>query len=88
MNEIDYDFSDIRKKGAPLVTSGGKAPGPEPLRVCLNKIASLLENVVATRGPGTKLTPLEAHDILCFLADAVLCGGIRRSASICLFFFR
>lgn len=83
--EIDYDFSDIRKKGAPLVTSGGKAPGPEPLRVCLNKIASLLENVVATRGPGTKLTPLEAHDILCFLADAVLCGGIRRSASICLF---
>lgn len=83
--EIDFDFRDIRKKGAPLKTSGGHAPGPEPLRVCLLKIASILDNAVATRGAGTKLTTLEAYDIICHLADAVLCGGIRRSATIALF---
>lgn len=83
--EIDFDFRDIRKKGSPLKTSGGHAPGPEPLRVCLLKISSILENAVATRGSGTKITTLEAHDIICHLADAVLCGGIRRSATIALF---
>lgn len=83
--EIDFDFRDIRKKGAPLKTSGGHAPGPEPLRICLLEIASVLENAVDTRGSGTKLTTLEAYDIICHLADAVLCGGIRRSATIALF---
>ena len=83
--EIDFDFRDIRKKGAPLKTSGGHAPGPEPLRVCLLKVASVLDNAVAIRGVGTKLTTLEAYDIICHLADAVLCGGIRRSATIALF---
>lgn len=83
--EIDFDFRDIRKKGAPLKTSGGHAPGPEPLRICLLEIASVLDNAVDTRGSGTKLTTLEAYDIICHLADAVLCGGIRRSATIALF---
>ena len=76
-----FDFRDIRHKGMPLITAGGKAPGPEPLKVCLAKIESILESKQA----GTKLTTLEVHDIACFIADAVLAGGIRRAAMISLF---
>ena len=83
--EIDFDFRDIRAKGSLLVTSGGRAPGPEPLRNCLDQIKSILENAIATRGRATKLKPIEAHDIQCHIADAVLSGGIRRAAMLCLF---
>jgi len=75
-----FDYGDIRDKGTELVTSGGKAPGPDPLRVCLAQVESVLNGAV-----GRRLTPLEAHDIQCFLADAVLAGGIRRAAMISLF---
>lgn len=78
-----YDFSDIRPKGAMLITSGGKAPGPEPLRQCLINIKNILDR----KEFGSKLTSLEVHDILCYIADAVLAGGIRRSAMISLFDF-
>ncbi len=77
----DFDFSDIRPKGARLVTAGGKAPGPEPLKLCISHVQSLLER----KRDGEKLTPLECHDIMCHLANAVLAGGIRRSAMISLF---
>lgn len=76
-----YDFSDIRPKGARLITAGGKAPGPEPLKICLIKIEGILES----KQDGEKLTTLECHDIQCHIADAVLAGGIRRSAMISLF---
>lgn len=76
-----YDFSDIRPKGAPLVTSGGKAPGPEPLKDCIHNIRKILDR----KENGDKLTTLEVHDIICYIADAVLAGGIRRAALICLF---
>jgi ribonucleoside-triphosphate reductase len=76
-----FDFSDIRPKGAELITSGGKAPGPEPLRVCLFYIQTILDR----KNDGDKLTTLEVHDILCHIADAVLAGGIRRAAMIALF---
>jgi ribonucleoside-triphosphate reductase len=80
-SHIHFDFSDIRPKGAELVTSGGKAPGPQPLRECLVKINGILE----TKENGDKLTTLEVHDIVCHIADAVLAGGIRRAALISLF---
>jgi len=83
--ELDFDFRDIRPKGARLITAGGKAPGPEPLRKCVANITSILENAIADRGRGTKLKPIEVHDIVCHIADAVLAGGIRRAALICLF---
>lgn len=83
--EIDFDYRDIRQKGAQLITSGGKAPGPEPLRECLVKITTVFENAIQERGRACKLIPLEVHDILCYLAEAVLSGGIRRSAMIALF---
>lgn len=73
-----FDFSDIRAKGALLVTAGGKAPGPEPLKECLFKIELILER----RNNGEKLSPIECHDILCHIANAVLAGGIRRAAMI------
>ena len=76
-----FDFRDIREKGARLVTSGGKAPGPQPLKECLIKIEGILDS----KKDGEKLKPIEVHDIVCHIADAVLAGGIRRAALICLF---
>ena len=76
-----FDFSDIRQKGALLVTSGGKAPGPQPLKDCIHNITKVFENKVE----GEKLSPIETHDIVCHIADAVLAGGIRRAALISLF---
>ena len=76
-----FDFSDVRPKGAKLITSGGKAPGPEPLADCLHDIKKILDR----KENGDKLTTLEVHDICCFIAQAVLSGGIRRSAMIALF---
>lgn len=78
-----FVFDDIREKGALLVTSGGKAPGPEPLKRCLNEIEMILDS----KENGSKLTPIECHSIMCHIADAVLAGGIRRSAMIALFSF-
>jgi ribonucleoside-triphosphate reductase len=80
-SRIDFDFSDIRAKGAQLVTSGGKAPGPQPLKECIVKITGILEE----KETGDHLTTLETHDIVCHIADAVLAGGIRRAALISLF---
>lgn len=79
-DKVEFDYGDIREKGAELVTSGGKAPGPEPLRECLIRVEEVLRRAI-----GRKLKPIEAHDIACFLADAVLAGGIRRAAMISLF---
>ena len=76
-----FDFSDIRAKGTRLITAGGKAPGPEPLKECLFKIEQILER----KSNGEKLSSLEVHDIVCHIADSVLAGGIRRAALISLF---
>jgi len=78
---VVFDFSDIRPKGAELVTSGGKAPGPQPLKECLVKI----EGILSSKENNTKLSSIEVHDIVCHIADAVLAGGIRRAALISLF---
>jgi ribonucleoside-diphosphate reductase alpha chain len=76
-----FDFSDIRPKGALLKTSGGRAPGYRPLHDCLHNITGILEH----KRDGESLSSLEAHDIMCHVADAVLSGGIRRAALISLF---
>ena len=76
-----FDFRDIRPKGASLITVGGKAPGPEPLKIALIHVQAILDR----KQDGQKLTSLECHDIICHLADAVLSGGIRRAALIALF---
>jgi ribonucleoside-diphosphate reductase alpha chain len=80
-SKVVFDFRDIRPKGARLITAGGKAPGAQPLKECLLKVEGMLEG----KQDGDKLEPIEVHDIICYIADAVLAGGIRRSALICLF---
>ena len=76
-----FDFSDIRTKGARLITAGGKAPGPDPLKKCLFELEQILER----KENGEKLSSIEVHDMVCHIADAVLAGGIRRAALISLF---
>jgi len=76
-----FDFRDIRPKGAQLITVGGKAPGPEPLKIALVHVQAILDR----KKDGEQLTSIECHDIICHLADAVLSGGIRRAALIALF---
>jgi len=80
-SRLRFDYSDIRSKGETLVTSGGKAPGPQPLRECLVK----LEGMLSQKENGDKLSSIEVHDMICHIADAVLAGGIRRAALISLF---
>ena len=76
----DFDYRDIREKGAALITTGGKAPGPEPLEACVEQLRGKLDEA-----QGRQLKPIEVHDICCIIADAVLAGGIRRAALIALF---
>lgn len=76
----EFNFSGIRPRGAPLHTSGGKAPGHLPLKKTLADIGNVLR-----RAAGRHLRPIEVYDIVMFIARAVLSGGIRRSATICLF---
>ena len=80
-SSLRFDYSDIRPKGSRLITSGGKAPGPEPLKICVEKIRAILD----MKKDGDQLSPLEVHDVVCHIADAVLAGGIRRAALISLF---
>ncbi len=79
---VKFDYDKIRPKGTILKTSGGRAPGHEPLKNCIENITDLLETHI---GVGDSLKPIHAHDIMCYLGDAVLSGGIRRSAMISLF---
>ena len=80
---VKFDFSLIRKVGSPLSSSGGKAPGPEPLKKALEKIRELLDRCMAAGQ--THLRPIDAYDVLMHASDAVLSGGVRRSATICVF---
>lgn len=75
-----FDFLNIRSKGSYLVTTGAKAPGPAPLKRMLEQVEEKLKAAA-----GRKLRPIEVHDIVCIISDAVLAGGIRRAALISLF---
>lgn len=79
-NYIEFNYSAIRAEGAYLETSGGQAPGHLPLKKALDKIRKIL-----MKAQGRKLRPIECHDMICFSAEAVLAGGIRRSSLISLF---
>ena len=80
---VIFDYSKIRPAGSYLKSSGGKAPGPEPLKNALNNIKKTLDNAI--KNGQKKLKPIEAYDIVMFGADAVISGGVRRSATICVF---
>ena len=74
-----WDLSKVRPAGAPLKTFGGRASGPEPLEALFNFTVNIFQNA-----SGRKLTSLEAHDIVCKIAEVVVVGGVRRSALISL----
>jgi ribonucleoside-diphosphate reductase alpha chain len=80
---VVFDYSQIRPKGTSLSSGVGKAPGFEPLQNGLEKIRSLLDRCVANGQK--KLRPIDAYDIIMHSSDAVLSGGVRRSASLALF---
>jgi len=79
---VYFDFSEIRPKGS-MISGGFKAPGPDGLRNALLKCEAILQE--ATKNGTTKLTPIQAYDFVMHMSDAVLSGGVRRSATICLF---
>ena len=78
----NFDYTDIRPAGTPLKSSGGLAPGFQKLKWCLDEITTIFEKAHRNHG---KLSTLDAHDIMCIIADCVVSGGIRRSACISLF---
>lgn len=77
---VEFAYHEIRPAGAPLRTSGGRAPGHTKLKASLEEIRKVLD-----AAQGRQLRPIECHWILCFAADTALSGGIRRSAMIALF---
>ena len=81
---VFFDLSQIRPKGA-KISGGFKAPGPEGLRRSLDKIEHLLQSIVMDAKEPVALRPINVYDITMHAADAVLSGGVRRSATICLF---
>jgi ribonucleoside-diphosphate reductase alpha chain len=80
---VQFDYTQIRPKGRPISSGMGRAPGPEPLRRSLEMIRGLLDKRLAEGH--TRLRSVDAYDILMHASDAVLSGGVRRSATICLF---
>lgn len=80
--QIHFDFSKVRPRGAPI-SGGFLAPGPEPLRRSLERCEALMEKTL--EDGNTSLKPIVAYDFVMHMSDAVLSGGVRRSATICLF---
>jgi len=81
---VFFDLTQIRPKGA-KISGGFKAPGPEGLRRSLDKIEHLLQGIVLDSKEPIAIRPIDVYDITMHAADAVLSGGVRRSATICLF---
>lgn len=79
-HHVEFAYHELRKRGSVLQTSGGRAPGHGPLKRALERAREILLGA-----QGRQLRPIECHEILCHFADAVLAGGIRRSAMIALF---
>lgn len=86
---VIFDYSKIRPEGS-LIANRFKAPGPEGLKTSIEKIRKLLTDFIVKNGDEelkAKISPIVAYDIICHISDAVLSGGVRRSATLCLFSF-
>lgn len=82
---VVFDYSKVRDKGSLISTGAGLAPGPEPLARAIEDVRRLLDRCLAEGRKGGKLRPVDVYDAVMFLSQAVLSGGVRRSATICLF---
>lgn len=80
--EVLFNLEDIRPAGAPLKTKGGRASGPDHLRAILDNVRRVI-----VRRRGMRLRPIDAHDVMCFIAEGIVSGGVRRSAMLSLFDF-
>lgn len=83
-HRVHFDFSKIRPKGA-FISGGFKAPGPDGLRLALQRCEELLDALIGDRIDAMPMRPITAYDFVMHMSDAVLSGGVRRSATICLF---
>src|SRR5690606_18651040 len=72
--DYKFDYSGIREAGTPLKIKGGRASGPKPLKKLLDKT----KEIILSR-QGKKLRPIDAHDIACFVGEAIVSGGVRRT---------
>ena len=81
--QVHFDFSKIRPAGA-MISGGFKAPGPDGLRNALIKCEDLIENLLKDE-PVVEMNSITAYDFIMHMSDAVLSGGVRRSATICVF---
>lgn len=82
--KIVFDYSKIRPEGAPIKTGGGKAPGYKGLKATHKKIKLLLDHIIENLGQ-RRLKAINVYDVLMHCSDAVLSGGVRRSATIVIF---
>lgn len=82
--QVHFDFNKIRPKGS-LISGGFKAPGPDGLRSALVKCEALLEALVEGKTEAVSVPTITAYDFVMHMSDAVLSGGVRRSATICMF---
>lgn len=82
--QVHFDFSEIRPKGS-MISGGFKAPGPDGLRTALQKCEELMDRQFANGDKHVKIRPIVAYDFVMHMSDAVLSGGVRRSATICIF---
>ncbi len=78
-SDIDFDYSQLRPAGAPLLTMGGKSSGPDPLRSLLGFARTRILD-----RQGKRLSNLDVHDVICKIGEVVVSGGVRRSALISL----
>ena len=82
---VHFDFSLVRPAGSKLGSSGGKAPGPKPLMRALEMMRDVMQARLSTVGSPCRLRPIDCYDLVMHGSDAVLAGGVRRSATICIF---
>ena len=82
-HEVVFDFSEVRPKGSPISNMGGTAPGHQPLKKALGKIRGVIDRCL--KSGRRALRPIDAFDIVMHSSDAVIAGGIRRSAVLTMF---
>jgi ribonucleoside-triphosphate reductase len=85
--KVEFDFNEIRPEGSLIKDTNGKAPGPEPLKKAIIKISEVIKRAsdISGKTDGFRLRALDVYDIVMHSSDAVLAGGVRRSATICIF---
>jgi ribonucleoside-triphosphate reductase len=78
-NNIDFDYSLIRKAGEPIKTFGGVSSGADPLIKLHKQLKEILDN-----RDGEFITETDIADIMNLIGVCVVSGNVRRSAQVML----